>query len=327
MPPAIQLTASTHVETARPSRARDIFCVMKPILLGTVMASSRHSLDAVTYTLTHSRVKAKRAATRITRRETTKDHHVSTQLSPLILGNWKMNGLSTDLPAIRNIDEIAGLYAGVEVGLALPFTLIPGGAAMLKHTMIGAQNCHARQRGAFTGEVSAAMLVDCGASFVILGHSERRQGQSEDNDTVRQKVRAAIEAGLKVILCVGESLQQREAGQADAVVRRQLVESLPDAPIAAPLLTIAYEPVWAIGTGLTPDAQAIEEMHRVIYDTLQSIGHPPSTMPRLLYGGSVSADNAADILRLPLVDGALVGNASLGAPSFSSIIRQASCAT
>ncbi|WP_343615946.1 triose-phosphate isomerase [Novosphingobium sp.] len=246
---------------------------------------------------------------------------------PLILGNWKMNGLSTDLPAIRNIDEIAGFYAGVEVGLALPFTLIPGGAAMLKHTMIGAQNCHARQRGAFTGEVSAAMLVDCGASFVILGHSERRQGQSEDNDTVRQKVRAAIEAGLKVILCVGESLQQRETGQADAVVRRQLVESLPNAPIAAPLLTIAYEPVWAIGTGLTPDAQAIEEMHRVIHDTLQSIGHPPSTMPRLLYGGSVSADNAADILRLPLVDGALVGNASLGAPSFSSIIRQASCAT
>jgi triosephosphate isomerase (TIM) len=242
---------------------------------------------------------------------------------PLIVGNWKMNGLRADLPAVMAIDAMAGACAGVDVGLALPFTLIPRCAGMVNHAMLGAQNCHARPGGAFTGEVSGTMLADCGAAFVILGHSERRQGQHEDNAVVQGKVRAAIAAGLSVILCVGESAAERATGQAETAVRRQVLASLPADPPSGRALTIAYEPVWAIGTGVTPDAPAIGAMHGVLRETLLSLGYPAALLPRLLYGGSVNAGNAAAILRIAHVDGALVGNASLEPQSFGAILDQA----
>ncbi|MCK8783541.1 triose-phosphate isomerase [Roseomonas sp. NAR14] len=247
---------------------------------------------------------------------------------PLIAGNWKMHGLRADaLPLAR---EVAGGAAGLAAELLVcpPFTLVAAVAEALAGTAVavGGQDCHAAARGAHTGDVAAPMLRDAGATYVILGHSERRQAYGEGGAGLRAKVEAAIAAGLTPILCVGESESQRLAGEAEAVVSAQLAEALPEG-FAAAGGVVAYEPVWAIGTGRTPTEADIAAIHGAM--RAQLVRDFPAGGPqgggttRLLYGGSVKPGNAAAILALPDVDGALVGGASLVAADFLAIARAA----
>jgi triosephosphate isomerase (TIM) len=185
---------------------------------------------------------------------------------------------------------------------------------------VGGQDCHAETSGAFTGDVSAGMLADAGAGLVILGHSERRAMHGETDADVAAKVEAALAAGLEPIICVGETLEQREAGQAVAVVQAQIAGSLPNSLNNIPF-AVAYEPVWAIGTGLTPTTAQIEEVHRAVRAAMvERLGETARSAP-ILYGGSVKPSNAGEILRTPEVGGALVGGASLKAEDFLAIIR------
>ena len=243
----------------------------------------------------------------------------------LIVGNWKMNGLT---PAL---DEAAALRQALEadpvnarVGLCPPATLIAQMASRLGAgpVELGGQDCHDRDSGAFTGSISAPMLADAGARLVILGHSERREGFGETDADVAAKVEAALRAGLEPIVCVGESLETRKAGQAVAFVTAQVRASLPDALKERPF-ALAYEPIWAIGTGLTPTLEQIAEVHAAIRDALvERLGEGGRRAP-ILYGGSMKPDNAADILAVPDVGGGLVGGASLKAEDFIRIIRAA----
>jgi triosephosphate isomerase (TIM) len=238
---------------------------------------------------------------------------------PLIAGNWKMNGLSADLATLDEV--IAGaarLPESVEVLVCPPFLLIPGFAARAGGTRvaIGGQDCHAEPSGAHTGDIAAEMLADAGASAVIVGHSERRQDHHETDAMVRAKALAARRAGLLPIVCVGETRAERDAGDALVVVRTQLDGSLPDD--AAPLV-IAYEPVWAIGTGLTPTLRDIAEMHSFIRHQLASRYGEAGEGVRVLYGGSVKPTNAKELLAAENVDGALVGGASLKSEQFLAI--------
>ena len=237
----------------------------------------------------------------------------------LIAGNWKMNGLAGDLGFFGDIADAAA-DSPAEVLVCPPATLLALAAKTCAATAIaiGGQDCHAAQSGAHTGDVSAAMLVDAGARFVILGHSERRADHGESDDMVRAKADAALAAGLTPIICVGETQAEREAGRAEAVVAKQLAGSLPENPQNMELV-IAYEPVWAIGTGLTASEADVAEMHAAIRARLP---HPLTT--RILYGGSVKPDNAESLLSLADVDGALIGGASLKASDFTSIIRSVS---
>ncbi len=240
----------------------------------------------------------------------------------IIAGNWKMNGLSTDLAEIQGIAENAhGLPRSVDVVLCLPATLIARTAQMLPvvdRLQLGGQDCHADRSGAHTGDVSADMLSDAGASHVIVGHSERRASHGESDADVCAKARAALAVALVPIICVGESLADREAGHAEDVVARQVAGSVPaDAPADA--LAVAYEPIWAIGTGLTPSLDDIARMHAVIRATLAKTVTGGEAAP-ILYGGSVKPGNAADILAVEGVDGALVGGASLKAADFNAVI-------
>jgi triosephosphate isomerase (TIM) len=244
------------------------------------------------------------------------------QSQKLIAGNWKMNGLGASLA------EIAALRAGLaeaapacRVAVCPPSTLIERMArAAGDGVEIGGQDCRAEPHGAFTGDVSAAMLKDAGAGLVILGHSERRQGHGETDALVSAKAEAALSAGLVPILCVGETLEQREAGRAIEVVRNQVMASLPLA-LAGHDFAVAYEPVWAIGTGLTPTVDQIEAVHRAIRAAMiERLGLAAAARP-ILYGGSVKPDNAREILSVPEVGGALVGGASLKAADFLGIIR------
>jgi triosephosphate isomerase len=225
------------------------------------------------------------------------------------------------LSEARAIDRAAQRHMKVEVAIAPPYTLIHPIHREAEQIGVGAQNCHHADGGAHTGDISAAMVADAGAKFVILGHSERREGHGESDAIVRAKVEAALGAGLRVILCCGESEKTRDAGRAVAHVKKQIKASLPEGIEAADeKLTIAYEPIWAIGTGRTPSLEAITEMHAEIRALLVTeFGEEQGGEVRILYGGSVKPENAAEILTLPEVGGALVGGASLTADSFMSI--------
>lgn len=241
---------------------------------------------------------------------------------PLVAGNWKMNGLKAALDevwAMRRAAE-AGAAGRAELLVCPPATLTISAAAALQGgpVALGAQDCHPKATGAHTGDISAPMLRDAGASYVIVGHSERRAGHGESDALVRAKAEAALEAGLVAIVCVGETKVEREAGEAVSVVAGQIHGSLP--PGANPAnLVVAYEPVWAIGTGLTPTPADVAAMHGAIRALLGEIYGEAGGHMRILYGGSVKPANARELLGLPNVDGALVGGASLRAVDFLGI--------
>jgi len=243
---------------------------------------------------------------------------------PYIVGNWKMHGTRAMLSEARAIDRAAQRHMKVEVALAPPFTLIHPIHREAEQISVGAQDCHHADGGAFTGDISAAMVADAGAKFVILGHSERRQGHGESDALVRAKAGAALAAGLRIIMCCGESAQTRDLGRAVAFVKKQLKASLPAAAEIsgeiAEKITVAYEPIWAIGTGKAATTADIAEMHGQIRKLLVSLyGAEQGGDVRILYGGSVKPENAAEIFAVPDVGGALVGGASLTADSFMGI--------
>lgn len=244
-----------------------------------------------------------------------------TSPTPLIAGNWKMNGLAAGLSEAEAV--AAGIGATrARVAICPPATLVERAAALLKETKVavGGQDCRAEVSGAFTGDIAAEMLADAGASLVILGHSERRAGYGETDAVVAAKVGAALRAGLEPIVCVGETLEERRAERALEVVTGQVKGSLP-AELAGKAFSVAYEPVWAIGTGLTPTTPEIEEVHVAIRATLvERFGEHGKTVA-ILYGGSVKPSNAAEILNAAEVGGALVGGASLKAEDFLGIIN------
>lgn len=247
-----------------------------------------------------------------------------TTISPLIAGNWKMNGLT---PSLAELSELARLLTTGEAPRAVvvvcpPATLLAAVAAQGASSGIlaGGQDCHPQAQGAFTGDISASMIADAGAQFVIVGHSERRAGHGETDDTVRAKAEAAIGAGLKPIVCVGETEAQRDAGEALQVVAGQLAASIPDAAGQHEVI-VAYEPVWAIGTGRTPSLDEIKEMHDAIRARLEErFGSERGQSMRILYGGSLKPQNAREILNVANVNGGLVGGASLLAKDFYTII-------
>jgi triosephosphate isomerase len=243
----------------------------------------------------------------------------------LAAGNWKMNGTGEDLGELRAL--IAEHPApGCEMLLCPPATLLhrAAQAAAGSALMVGGQECHAKATGAHTGDVAAAMLKEAGATHVILGHSERRTDHRETDAMVRAKCLAAMEAMLFPIVCLGETLAERQGGRTLEVIAGQLAGSLPEALAASPdhgvTLILAYEPVWAIGTGLTPTTAEIAEVHAVLRDRLIARFGDRGAMVRLLYGGSVKPSNAAEIFAVPHVHGALVGGASLKAAEFGRIV-------
>ena len=240
----------------------------------------------------------------------------------LIVGNWKMHGLAADIAEIEKIAEAAARFPQVDVGVCVPATLIERAVRAVPNLPIGAQDVHHAEAGAHTGCISTAMLADAGAAIVIVGHSERREAQRESDEHVRAKAEAGLKAGLLVILCVGESLAVREAGEAVATVERQLDASLPRGVEVAGL-AIAYEPVWAIGTGQVPTIADIAEMHAALRRRLVAAYGDAGASIRILYGGSVKASNAAEIFSVDDVDGALVGGASLKAADFVPIVEAA----
>ena len=245
------------------------------------------------------------------------------QSAKLVAGNWKMNGLGASLGEAEALAKaLQEQAAACRVALCPPATLTERMARALAggSVELGGQDCHAEASGAFTGSVSAAMLVDAGASLVILGHSERRAGFGETDADVAAKVEAALAAGLEPIICIGETLAEREAGQAVDVVSRQVAGSLPSS-LSGKAFAVAYEPVWAIGTGLTPTLEQIEEVHAAVRAAMVArLGEGGRVAP-ILYGGSVKPSNAAEILAVAEVGGALVGGASLKAEDFLGIIR------
>lgn len=241
--------------------------------------------------------------------------------TPLIAGNWKMFGRTADLKEIDATLNAVGEATTIEIVFCPPATLLARAAERVRgrRAVVGAQDCHVESEGAHTGDLSAPMLADCGAAYVIVGHSERRKAHGETSEEVAGKARAALAAGLAPIICVGETLAEREAGRAADVVAAQLAESAPAEGGAR--LVIAYEPVWAIGTGLTPTVEQIADIHAMLRTRLTARLGPAGEGVRLLYGGSVKPGNAAEIFRAPNVDGALVGGASLKAADFSAIIK------
>lgn len=244
-------------------------------------------------------------------------------LRPFIVGNWKMNGTRAMLAEARAIDRGAARHAGVQVAIAPPFTLVQAMAEAAEAIAVGGQDCHVEAGGAFTGDIAAPMLADAGATFVIVGHSERRAMHGEKDSDVRAKAEAALAAGLSAIVCVGETEAQRDAGKAEAVVTAQVGGSLPQEASAAAQLTVAYEPVWAIGTGRVPSVEDVSAMHRAIRAKLVALFGDAGNEIRILYGGSVNAGNAAELLGADDVGGALVGGASLTADSFLTIVLAA----
>jgi triosephosphate isomerase len=241
---------------------------------------------------------------------------------PFVAGNWKMNGLSASLSEIeamrRAVD--AGEAGEAELAVCPPATLLAQAAWKLKGSRLalGAQDCHPEPSGAFTGDISAPMLKDAGATYVIVGHSERRTHHHETDALVRAKAEAALKAGLIAIVCVGETKAERERGEQAAVVIRQLRRSLPPGATSETVV-IAYEPVWAIGTGLTPTPADVAVVHNGIRALLAEVGGPSAAKTRLLYGGSVKPSNCGELLTLDNVDGALIGGASLKAADFLAI--------
>lgn len=240
----------------------------------------------------------------------------------LVVGNWKMHGTGGDVAQIAAIADGAARFAQVDSGLCLPATLIERAARAVPAFPIGGQDVHQADKGAHTGCVSAAMLADAGAAMTIVGHSERREAQHETDEEVRAKAVAGLNAGLLVILCVGESLEVRESGSAVPTVGTQLDQSLPR-ELDVGRLAIAYEPIWAIGTGRIPSTGDIAQMHSALRDRLRAAYGDAGEAIRILYGGSVKGSNAAEIFAVPDVDGALVGGASLTASDFLPIVEAA----
>ena len=243
-------------------------------------------------------------------------------IRPLIAGNWKMNGLtSSSAEFAAMLAGAPGVAARADLLVCPPVTLIAGFAAMArgsKTLAVGAQDCHPKASGAHTGDISAEMLADAGARAVIVGHSERRADHGETDSLVRQKAEAVWRAGLTAIVCIGETQHHRDAGQTLDICRGQLTASLPDRA-RSDNLVVAYEPIWAIGTGLTPTTQDIEQVHGVIRDFLITRFNGEGARIRLLYGGSVKPSNAAELMAVANVNGALVGGASLKAADFLAI--------
>jgi triosephosphate isomerase len=244
-------------------------------------------------------------------------------LKKLVAGNWKMHGLSSDLGEVRAIAEQARGYPQVDVALCVPAILIERAVREAPGFAIGAQDVHHAEKGAHTGNISATQLLDAGASLTIVGHSERRDAHRESDADVKAKAEAALASGLNLILCVGESLELREAGRAVDTVAAQLEASLPDGIAGDSELAVAYEPIWAIGTGKVPTTSEIGEMHDALRGLLTKRCGPAGERVRILYGGSVKPSNAGEIFSVPNVDGALVGGASLKADDFMPIVAAA----
>jgi triosephosphate isomerase len=244
---------------------------------------------------------------------------------PLIVGNWKMFGLAPNVEDARKLAaDLAAEPAKARVSICAPATLIERLARALEGSsvIVGGQNLHVEARGAFTGDISGEMLADAGARMVIVGHSERRAAYGETNAQVAAKARAALRWGLEPVICVGESLADREAGRTLNVIRKELTESL-TAELAGARFAVAYEPLWAVGTGRTPTVDQIEEAHTTLREALAHVlGEAARGVP-ILYGGSVKPANAAAIMAAEDVDGALVGGASLQVEDFLAIIRAA----
>jgi triosephosphate isomerase (TIM) len=251
-----------------------------------------------------------------------REFHMTDAIRPLIAGNWKMNGLKASLAEFEAM--LAGAQAvatKADLLVCPPATLIATFAEKArgaKTLSLGGQDCHPKPSGAHTGDLSAEMLADAGATAVIVGHSERRADHGETDALVRQKAEAAWRAGLTAIVCIGETQEQRDQGHALKICSAQLAGSLPDGA-TADNLTIAYEPVWAIGTGRTPTVEDVKQVHRFIRDTLNSRFKGEGAKMRILYGGSVKPANAAELLGIANVNGALVGGASLKASDFLAI--------
>jgi triosephosphate isomerase (TIM) len=237
---------------------------------------------------------------------------------PLVAGNWKMNGLKASIGELDKIIAGAKTLANVDLMVCPPATLIAGFAAAARGSdvAIGGQDCHALASGAYTGDISAEMLKDAGAVAVIIGHSERRQYHGETDAEVRAKALAARRAGIAAIVCVGETRAERDAGNARAIVGARLDGSLPD---RADDIVVAYEPIWAIGTGLTPTVDDVRDMHGFIRERLCGRYGEAGRGTRVLYGGSVKPANARELMAVDNVDGALVGGASLKAEEFLGI--------
>ncbi|MDK1492170.1 triose-phosphate isomerase [Sinorhizobium sp. 7-81] len=245
-------------------------------------------------------------------------------IRPLVAGNWKMNGTRASLDQIKAMAEgvKVGLSEKVETLICPPATLLYVATALCDDSplMIGGQDCHQKQSGAHTGDVSAEMIADCFGTHVIVGHSERRTDHAESDALVRAKTEAAHAAGLVAIVCIGETGDERQGGKTLDVLKRQLAESLPDGATAENTV-IAYEPVWAIGTGLTPTASDVEEAHAFMRSELVSRFAAAGSKMRILYGGSVKPGNAKELMGIANVDGALIGGASLKAEDFLAIYR------
>ena len=244
-------------------------------------------------------------------------------IRPLIAGNWKMNGVKASAGELgQMMAGVGDLWRKVDLLICPPSTLTSTFAAVAQgsHIRIGAQDCHPEASGAHTGDISAEMLADAGAAAVIVGHSERRSDHGETDALVRQKAEAAWRAGLTAIVCVGETRKQRDAGKTLEICGGQLAGSLPDRSTAGNLV-VAYEPVWAIGTGLTPTSGDVEQVHRFIRDFLVDRFNGEGAKVRILYGGSVKPSNAAELMGVANVNGALVGGASLKAADFLAIAK------
>jgi triosephosphate isomerase len=245
-------------------------------------------------------------------------------IRPLIAGNWKMNGLKSSLAEFEAMLAGASDVAGrADLLVCPPATLVADFAQRARGARtlaVGAQDCHAKASGAHTGDLSAEMLADAGARAIIVGHSERRADHGETDIEIRQKAEAVWRAGLTAIVCVGETQHQRDQGQTLEICRGQLNVSLPDGA-RADNLVVAYEPVWAIGTGLTPTTQDVEQIHRLIRELLIDRFKGEGARTRILYGGSVKPSNAAELMAVANVNGALVGGASLKAADFLAIAR------
>jgi triosephosphate isomerase len=241
----------------------------------------------------------------------------------LVAGNWKMNGLRASLPEVEAIAVAAAAHPGVDVALCVPATLIAAATGVAGDLPIGGQDCHENDSGAHTGCISAVMLKDVGATLTIVGHSERRADQNETSHDAWAKGAAAHRQGLGVILCVGETEAERNAGRAERVVQAQIEKSVPEDADGG-WFTVAYEPRWAIGTGRTPTLDEIASIHAIARAKLaMMVGEERASHIRILYGGSVTGANAGDILAIDNVDGALVGGASLTADKFVPIIEAA----
>lgn len=241
---------------------------------------------------------------------------------PLVAGNWKMNGTGESLSELRAIAAGVNSDLGLlfEALICVPATLLSRAADSIdgEKLRLGGEDCHVADFGAHTGDISAPMLKEAGATYVIVGHSERRTDHHETDEIVRQKAKAAWRAGLVAIICVGEKLEERETGKTLDIIKKQLSGSVPDGA-SAQNTVIAYEPVWAIGTGKTPTAQDVSEVHKFIRNELCERFGKSGSQIRLLYGGSVKPNNAIELLGVENVDGALVGGASLKASDFLAI--------